>query len=155
MVCKEPGFIHNDLFTCLHLVLNFSFQNHSAGQGEAQTKPENTFFWEKFKDISGYSSFRWTKEIREKILLSSWLHDRFLLENNGMDLRQSDQVEGSPPEHSNPMFCCRMGVSCWAECWMTAQEPSQPLRLYIPIAHCSPAVGHFLCITYIASKSLL
>lgn len=102
MICKELGFIHNDLFfICLHFVSNFSFQNRSTGQGGAQTKPENTCL----REIEGYFrlfTFQCTKEIREKIQLSSWLHDTSLLENNGLDL--SDQVEGSASEHSNPIL---------------------------------------------------
>lgn len=55
MVCKELVFFHTDLFfACLPFTLNFFFRNNNAGQREAQTKPENTF-WEKIKDISGPS----------------------------------------------------------------------------------------------------
>lgn len=72
------------IYICLPFALNFSFQKHSADQGKLKQNQKTLFS----RQIQGYFrlfTFHCTKEIREKILLSSWHHNTSLLENNGLD----------------------------------------------------------------------
>lgn len=95
---------------------------------------QKTIFREKFNDISGYSPFSEPKKSGRKscCLPDTTMHFYWKIMGCVWDrvIKLRLVLQNIP----SPIFCCRMGLSCWAECWTTAQEFPQPVRLCIHIA---------------------